>query len=85
MDEAPWRTCVIIVWKRKFGSALARGRRDVVAFTKVGTLVEGLQRCKGHRSCKRSKNAPATASVGERNAYKAVPLQDQSWPSHPSV
>lgn len=83
MDEAPWRTCMIIVWKRKFGSAHARGRK--VAFTKVGALLEGLQRCKGCRSHKRSKNASATASVGERNAYKAVPLQDQSWPSCPSA
>jgi len=35
----------------------------------------------GHRNHKRSKKAPATASVGERNVYTAVLLQDQSWPS----
>lgn len=40
----------------------------MVAFTNVGILVEGLQRCNGYRSQKRNKNALATASVGERNA-----------------
>lgn len=55
-----------------------------MAFTKAGTLVEGLQRCKGRESHKRKKNVPASASVGVRNTCKALPLKDQSWP-HCSV
>lgn len=34
-----------------------------MTFTKAGTLVEGLQGCKGHGSHKRKKNIPASASV----------------------
>lgn len=38
-----------------------------MAFTKARTLVEGLQRYKGHGSHKRKKNISVSASVGVKN------------------